>query len=279
MSKVILSVATAAILLSPCAAQGQGALKSVMEKIQVRQSFAAATQETKPASFLWTVEEEPGEAEFATIDLAVRYPLEKHVGIGNLIAGPTAEWHKLTREGKAADKVMVGGSGELVVSGIRVPWFGSPYLSGDLGVERDRELNETGLSYSAAVTFRSNSEFAPGDASDLWKGSFLRYYVWVAVEQHANVTDEISDATVGLLRMNVEFFPFGGVQLLGSYSWADELGSDDLPSDLDRRTASINVYLDSEERFAVGVDYVNGSVPKEAFGQVERAVFGFKVKF
>jgi hypothetical protein len=65
-------------------------------QLMIRESFAAATQAQKPASFLWTVEKFPDDIGFGTIDIGARYAIDW----GEIIAGPTVEYHKLTRESR-----------------------------------------------------------------------------------------------------------------------------------------------------------------------------------
>lgn len=247
----------------------------VLGQLMVRESFAAATQAAKPASFLWTVEKSPADIGFGTIDAGIRYAFEWN----NFIAGPTIEWHKLTREDKEYDRYSIGGSGELLLPIINIPWLGNPYATGQLSYERNRLTKEEGLGWSISSTFFSRSTAAPGSQNQLWTNSMIRYYPHFGIERHPAVSESITNATLSFLQLNIEFWPWiGRVQGLTSYTIVRKIKGEGLPNNLNRLSLSINYYLDSNERIGIGVEYSDFTSPKDGFKKIRRTIMGFKVK-
>ena len=244
-------------------------------QLMIRESFAAAAQAQKPAAFLWTVEKSPDNIGFGTIDIGVRYAIDW----GEFIAGPTVEYHKLTRESREYDRYSIGGSGELMLPFFEIPWLGSPYLTGQIAYEHNRIDNKDGLAWSLSGTFFSRSTAAPGSQNKLWENSMMRYYPHIGVEKHPAVSDIISNATLGFIQLNFEFWPWiGWMQILGTYTIVKKLNAEILPNELNRSSLSINLYLDPNERIGLGAEYLDSASPKDGFERVRRTVIGLKVK-
>jgi hypothetical protein len=261
-----LGIVMGMLVVTPAVATGQ---------LKIRQSFAAAAQENKPASFHWTSEDHPEDASYVTIDLAARYEFD----FGRLIGAPTAEWHKLTRQGKEYDRYTLGASGELILPQITLPWAGSPYIAAAAGYERERVTDKDGIAASVAATLFSRARWAPGSQNALWKNSMLRYYPHIGLQRYPAASDSLGAVTLRFFRVNAEFWPvIGRVQGLASYSRSAEIGDEHLTGDLDALSLSLNVYLDDAGRFAFGADFIDGLQPKESFHDVRRTVLGFKVK-
>jgi hypothetical protein len=245
-------------------------------QLMIRESFAAASQAQKPASFLWTIEKSPDNIGFGTIDIGVRYAIDW----GEFIAGPTVEYHKLSRESNKYDRYSIGGSGELLLPVIEIPWLGSPYLTGHIAYENNRIDNKDGLAWSLSGTFFSRSTAAPGSQNRLWENSMFRYYPHIGVEKHPAVSDVITDATLGFIQLNFELWPWiGRIQILGNYTIVKKLNDESLPDDLNRSSLSINLFLDQNERVGFGVEYMDSASSKDGFQRVRRTVIGLKVKF
>jgi hypothetical protein len=244
-------------------------------QLMIRESFAAATQAQKPASFLWTIEKAPDNIGFGTIDIGVRYAIDR----GEFIAGPTIEYHKLSRESNEYDRYSIGGSGELLLPFFEIPWLGSPYLTGHIAYENNRINNVDGLALSLSGTFFSRSAAAPGSQNKLWENSVFRYYPHIGVEKHPAVSDIISAVTLGFVQLNFELWPWiGRIQILGNYTIVKNFNAESLHDDLNRSSLSINLFLDPEERFGFGAEYLNSASPRDGFKKVRRTVIGFKVK-
>jgi hypothetical protein len=244
-------------------------------QFMVRESFSAASQAAKPASFFWTIEKEPDDVQFGTLDIGVRYAFDW----GYLIAGPTAEWHRLTRENQEYDRITFGASGEVPATFVTIPWLGSPYLTGQFSYERNRILEEDGVSWSLAGTFFSNSGWAPGSQNRLWDRSMLRYYPHAGLEHYPAVSAAIEDATLGYIRFNLEFWPWmGRIQALGSYSVVGRVSGENLPDNLNRLSLSLNIYVDPSERVGIGVEYLDSAGAADGFERVRRTLFGLKLK-
>lgn len=244
-------------------------------QLMIRESFAAASQAQKPATFLWTIEKSPDDVRFGTIDIGVRYPIEWR----GLTAGPTVEYHKLSRESKEYDRYSIGGSGELMLPFLDISWLGSPYLTGQIAYEHNRIDNKDGLAWSLSGTFFSRSKAAPGSQNILWENSMIRYYPHIGLEKHPAVSDIITNATLGFIQLNFEFWPsIGQIQILGAYSIVRQLNAETLPDDLNRSSLSVNIFLDPNERIGFGAEYLDSASPKDGFEKVRRTVIGLKVK-
>jgi hypothetical protein len=244
-------------------------------QLMIHESFAAASQAQKPATFLWTIEKSPDDIRFGTIDIGVRYAIDW----GEVIAGPTVEYHKLSRESKEYDRYSIGGSGELLLPFLEIPWLGSPYFSGQIAYEHNRIDNKDGLAWSLSGTFFSRSAAAPGSQNKLWENSMIRYYPHIGVEKHPAVSDIITNATVGFIQLNLEFWPLiGRIQILGAYAIVKQFNAETLPNDLNRASVSINLFLDPNERIGFGAEYLDSASPKDGFEKVRRTVIGLKVK-
>lgn len=107
----------------------------------------------------------------------------------------------------------------------------------------------------------------------------LRYYPYLGIERHAAVSETIGDGSTWLAQANLEFWPWiGRIQTLASYAGRWEAGDSGLPDDLNLWSAGVTVYIDSNQRVGVGVEYLDGASKKNGFAQVRRTILGLRAK-
>ena len=248
-------------------------------QVEVRKSFAAASQQNKPATFTWVSESSPTDIAFASIDAAIRYAVDTAISLGTVIGGPVFEWHRLTKEDGETDRVSIGTAGELAVTPVRLGWLGSPFLVASGSYEIDRVGDADGLTAATALTFYSSADWAPGSQTRLFANGMFRYYPWVGVERRAQVSDSISGVSFAFAKVTGELWPhIGRMQILASYLMRGELGDAQLKGGLDQLSISANLYF-ADERVGFGMEFENGENPSEGFAIVDRLTVGFKVKF
>ncbi len=258
--------------------------------IVVRQSLANKNFNNEPAAISWISPQ--GGADSTTIDIAIGMNAKEGSFTGgswNLL--PKVEYHKNTDTGSKQDTLKAGFNMTCIFEDPTPPpgqqvW--SHYLELSAAYKDDRIKTGQGISGSLSYT----PLYAPLHFASYGTGNF-RYMLTPRIAllaEHANdLTAGALSGSVTRLKASVELsvYPFfkthaDGIEVLVGYqTWFNQSRSGPFASDKKHQelfTASLNFYLDRDQRYALGLDYTHGENPED--GQADQTVtsLSFKMK-
>lgn len=264
--------------------------------LKIRQSIKDQNQISKPATFQWVSPSDSDDSYSVDIGASINLLPATSTLIDQWYIGPSIEYHKNTLSTASKDSLLAGAN-FIYSEGVSFdhegkmdPWM--DYIYGSLLYKDDHihakdsffsDLNYAPLSLRLFIGLRK--PLIPDLLEFAWQPS-----VGIQFERSEDVdrTGNSGDALRGRASVDAAFYPFSSaldnrLELIGTFTYWNRMSDSgayaERSKNLSAFKATANWYLDEKDHFAIGLDYVEGDNPQEAFFDDETWKLSLKIQF
>lgn len=248
--------------------------------IEIRRAFDGTKNEGKSALFQFLKDFDTDSNSTGTIDIAVKVK-EKEFEDLRLYLYPVVEWHRKMVNEDLQDE----DSYNKLSASLKSEWAilnsgFSPLLVGSASIKNDFKDEEQEGEFKIETTFFSTIEGLPGSNINGRNGNtILKYYPYFGYEHYIGLVEGVNTIDFLKSRLYVEFYPFGTDHMKGIFEYTKrwETGSNNLSIDPEIISGSFNV--DLNKYFSITLEYENGELPVNDFGESHslKIGLGFKI--